>query len=137
MMTKHLVFFDGKCGFCDHVVQFIIKKDTKEQFVFAPLQGETAAMKLKDLPESAKNEDTLILIENFQTPHPEISILGRGALRICWLLGGALSILGVLSWLPSWCVDWAYRIVAKNRHRFIKNDQCELPTAQERQRFLP
>lgn len=136
-MAAHLVFYDGKCGFCDHAVQFIIKKDKKEQFAFAPLQGKTAEEKLRDLPQSIKNEDSLILIENFQSPTPKIYILGKGALRICWLLGDVLSMLGILSWLPSWCVDWAYKIVARNRHRFFANDTCTLPTPQTRHRFLP
>jgi predicted DCC family thiol-disulfide oxidoreductase YuxK len=89
------------------------------------------------LPEAVKNEDSLILIENFQSTQPKMYILGRGALRICWLLGGMLSALGILFWLPSWCVDWAYKIVARNRHRFFANDKCVLPTPQTRSRFLP
>ncbi|MBA3815942.1 MAG: DUF393 domain-containing protein [Parachlamydiaceae bacterium] len=136
-MPKHLVFYDGKCGLCDQAVQFIIRQDIQEQFVFAPLQGITAKVKLETLPSSVKNEDSLILIENYQSTQPEITILGRGALRICWLLGGMLSILGLFSWLPSSCVDWAYKIVARNRHRFFSNDQCVLPTPQSRHRFLP
>lgn len=136
-MAKHLVFYDGKCGLCDQAVQFIIRKDTQEQFVFAPLQGITAEAKLRDVPQSIKNEDSLILIENFQTTQPKIYILGRGALRISWLLGGVLSILGTLSWLPAWCVDWAYKLVARNRHRFFASDKCVLPTPQNRYRFLP
>ena len=38
-----LVFFDGVCNLCGFFVHFILKRDKKEIFRFAPLQGETAA----------------------------------------------------------------------------------------------
>ena len=64
----HLVFYDGQCGLCDHAVQFLLKADKKNKFLFAPLQGTTALQELKDMAEKDKREDTLILVENYQTP---------------------------------------------------------------------
>ena len=63
---KHLVFYDGECGLCDQVVQFLLKADKNKGFVFAPLQGKHAALALKDLPEEAKQADSIILIEDYQ-----------------------------------------------------------------------
>ena len=97
---KHLVFYDGKCGLCDHAVQFLLKVDKRKQFVFAPLQGTTAAAELKDVPEHIKQADSLILIENYQSKDQIIYILGKGAFRITWLLGGVWSLLGWLNFLP-------------------------------------
>lgn len=136
-MAKHLVFYDGKCGLCDRIVQFILKKDSKKIFDFAPLQGTTAAALLHALPPEIKNKDSLILIENYQEPHPSFYIFGKGALRICWLLGGAWTIPGLFSWMPSWLYDWGYRLVARNRHNFFKPISCVIPTKEHRDRFLP
>lgn len=138
-MTKHLVFYDGQCGFCDCAVQFIIRNDKNKQFIFAPLQGTTAKILLEHLPRSIKNEDTLILIENYDqsTSQSKMYILGKGALRICWLLGGGLAIPGIFSWLPAWSIDWAYKLVARNRHRFFKNTSCVIPRPDSKDRFLP
>lgn len=136
-MGKHLVFYDGNCGFCDQVVQIILAQDKREIFNFAPLQGSTAQELLKELPPEMKNADSLVLIENYQDPARRYYILGKGAFRICWDLGGLWAIPGVVSWLPSILYDWGYRLVAKNRHRLFHSDKCVLPTPETRHRFLP
>ncbi len=134
---KHLIFFDGKCGLCDRLVQFLIKRDNKNLFVFAPLQGKTAAAELKSLPEEFKTIDSVILIENYSTDQQQIYVLSKGALRVCWLLGGKWILIGWLSFLPSFLFDWIYRIVAKNRHRLFPQDVCQLPDPNTKERFLP
>lgn len=135
-MNKHLVFYDGRCGFCDKVVQFLLRRDRKKVFVFAPLQGTTAAKILQDLPPSLKTIDSLILVENYQTPEQKFYLLGKGAFRICWLLGGMWRLLGWVSFLPSFLYDWGYRIVARNRHRIFPNDSCVIPNPADKDRFL-
>jgi predicted DCC family thiol-disulfide oxidoreductase YuxK len=136
-MAKHLVFYDGECGFCDYIVQFIMKQDSKELFDFAPLQGTTAAKMLKQLPPEIVNKDSLILIEDYQTSHSHVYVLGKGAFRICWLLGSAWAIPGMISFLPSFLYDWGYRLVAKNRKKLFKNESCVIPTKEKKDRFLP
>lgn len=134
---KHLVFYDGECGFCDHTVQYLLKIDTREQFLFAPLQGSTAKPVLANLPENMKQIDSLILVENFGSSTQKIYVLGKGAFRICWLLGGAWSLLGWISFLPSFLYDWGYRLIARNRKLFFSNDRCVIPSESTKHRFLP
>lgn len=134
---SHLVFYDGNCGLCDRVVQFVFKEDKNQLFVFAPLQGETASRFLRNLPPEIRFTDSLILIENYRSSYPRVSILAKGALRIGWLLGWPWMIAGLLSFLPGWMFDWAYRLVAANRHRFFPQDQCFIPPANQKERFLP
>lgn len=133
---KHLVFYDGNCGLCDRVVQYVFKNDKKEQFVFAPLQGETASKYLRNLPLEIRYSDSLILIENYRSPYPKVHILSKGALRIAWLLGWPWMLVGFLSFLPGILFDWIYRLVAANRHRFFPQDQCFIPPANKKERFL-
>lgn len=135
-MANHLIFFDGECGLCDQIVQIVLKHDHDKQFDFAPLQGSTAAAMLKDLPPKMKSADSLVLIENYKSNHPKTSILGEGALKISWLLGGSWKILGAFWWLPKWSYNWVYRLVAKNRHRLF-NNSCVVPTLEDKDRFLP
>lgn len=131
-MPKHLIFYDGSCGLCDHAVQFTLKRDQRGLFAFAPLQGETAKKMLREVPP----EDSLVLIEDY-TSHPRIYQLGKGAFRILWLLGGVWAFLGLISFLPSFLYDWAYRLVAKHRHRFFNTPTCQLPDPTQKERFLP
>ena len=37
-----LIFYDGECGFCQFWIQFLLKRDYKNYFLFAPLQGKLA-----------------------------------------------------------------------------------------------
>ena len=134
---RHLVFYDGSCGLCDHTVQFLLKADKQRKFLFAPLQGETAKTILRNLPPDQKKEDSLILVENFNQPDQQIYLLGKGALRISWLLGGPWRLFGWMSFLPSFLFDALYRILARNRHRFFGSEVCVVPDASNRDRFLP
>lgn len=133
----HLLFYDGECGFCDHAVQFVFKRDTRIQFQFAPLQGETAARMLKDLPAQYKGLDSLILIENYGTPQAKTYVLGQGAFRILWLLGGPWKLLGSLSYLPPFLYNWGYRLIASNRHHLFDQSWCLRPDDSQKSRFLP
>ncbi len=133
-MPQHLIFYDGNCGLCDRTVAFLLTKDRENKFVFAPLDGITAK-EYKITDKIFPNEDTLILVEDFQTK-PLFYSLGKAALRICWLLGGYWSPIGLLSFLPPIFYDWAYRLVARNRNYFFKQAICLNPR-QFPGRFLP
>lgn len=133
---SHLVFYDGHCGLCDQVVQRLLKADKRCIFLFAPLQGSTAAQMLKDLPYEMKGIDSLVLIEDYQLPTQRYYALGKGALRIAWLLGGWWRMLGWISFLPAWLYNWAYRLVALNRHRLFAHPSCVIPDPKQKQRFL-
>jgi predicted DCC family thiol-disulfide oxidoreductase YuxK len=133
---QHLVFYDGECGLCDKVVQWLLKCDKEKIFAFAPLQGKTAQRLLIHLPEIYRGEDSLVLIENYQSTNPTYYVLGKGALRILWLLGKWKAIPGTLSFLPGWMVNWGYKIVAKNRHLFFSREACRIPTNADKSRFL-
>ena len=135
--NKHLLFYDGQCGLCDHVVQTLLQLDRQRLFVFAPLQGETARVKLQDLPVELRQVDSLVFIENFREPNARVYLMSQGVWRICWLLGGALTLLGWLCFLPGWLFDWGYRWVARNRHWLMPQRECILPDPAQRDRFLP
>lgn len=132
-MPKHLVFYDGECGLCDHFVQFLLKYDKKAQFAFAPLQGETAKRLLVSVPK----EDSLVLIENYTSQNREVYQLGKGAFRILWLLGGPFRLLGWPFFFPPFFYNWGYRLIAKHRHQFFSSDVCQLPDPNKKDLFLP
>jgi predicted DCC family thiol-disulfide oxidoreductase YuxK len=131
---KHLVFYDGNCGFCDQSVQILLKLDKRRLFAFAPLKGETAAKFLQQISQEMQQADSLILVEDFQS-NPKLYIMGKAILRIFWLLGGFWSLIGWMNVLPSAPFDFFYRIVARNRGRLFSGT-CTLPLEKERDRFL-
>ncbi|MCB1148628.1 MAG: DUF393 domain-containing protein [Chlamydiia bacterium] len=127
---KHLIFYDGLCGLCDRIVRLFLWADKKEIFLFAPLQGETAAK--MNLPEMSA--DTMILVENRE----KVLIMGVAALRAFWLLGGFWRLIGIFYFiLPSCIPNFFYRIVARNRHRIFAEKECIVFPHEYEGRFLP
>src|SRR5437763_14689523 len=63
-MKEHpVILFDGVCIFCDGAVNFIIRKDQKNIFRFAPLQSEAGQQLLQQYQFSTSQFDSFILIE--------------------------------------------------------------------------
>lgn len=137
----HLLLYDGECGFCQFWVQKVLFWDTKEVFFFAPLQGKTAKKILQNTFDEYREKDSIVFIENFS--FLQGSILGekniymqsKAVFCIAWYLGFPWTLLGVLSFLPSWPFDWVYAIVAKNRRSFGKQ-RCMVLTKKQKERFL-
>ena len=127
-----VVFFDGVCGLCNVSVDFVLARDTRQRFRFAPLQGETAR---QELPSADRERlDTLVLLTETGTYRRSAAVV-----RILWRLPGVWPVLGALLWvIPGPLRDLGYRIVSANRLRwFGKKETCRLPTPEERERFLP
>ena len=60
---QYIVFFDDRCGLCERSVVFFLKRDTKKQFLFAPLSGKTATVELKEWLKSHSAVDSIVLVE--------------------------------------------------------------------------
>ncbi|MCC6722250.1 MAG: DUF393 domain-containing protein [Bacteroidia bacterium] len=127
---KSIVFFDGECKFCNQSVNFIIKHDKKQYFLFAPLQGKTAIQ----YGVNSENimPDSIVLIENGKKYK-----YSDAALKIAAKLDGFWKIFIVFFIFPSVVRDWFYKFVAANRYKwFGKYDHCMIPDKKIINRFL-
>ena len=136
-----VVLFDGVCNFCDASVNFVIEHDRDGYFKFAPLQSE-AGKKLAEehgiASATVEHEsngipiDSVILIEDGK-PYTH----STAALRIVRRLGAPWSWLYGFIIVPSSIRDLFYSLFAKYRYRFFgRKDECMIPTAEVRERFL-
>lgn len=128
-----LILYDGACGLCRASVLFVLKRDKKKRFLFAPLQGVTAK-KILPFPIS---EDSVVVVEEFDTAAPRLTFSGKGACKILWLLGGLWSLPGLLYFLPGALLNPVYRFIAGKRHLFFNAPSCEIPPHMDSSRFLP
>jgi predicted DCC family thiol-disulfide oxidoreductase YuxK len=133
MAAMHpIVFFDGECVLCNSAVDFILRADKDETFLFAPLQGRTAERVLG--PLGADPGTWSIMLFDEDGVHDQ----SDAALRICRRLGGGWQLLSLAKVLPRGLRDTAYRWIARNRYRwFGRHDTCRVPSPSERARFLP
>ena len=130
--NQSLVLFDGVCHFCNNSVNFIIDRDPKKKFVFAPLQSDLAKNVLTRLGEDASVIDTIILIQ-----HNKLYKRSRAALEIAKQLNGLWPLCYVFMIVPGFIRDLVYKLIAKNRYKwFGQLEACRIPTPEMRERFL-
>ncbi|WEK54422.1 MAG: thiol-disulfide oxidoreductase DCC family protein [Candidatus Cohnella colombiensis] len=126
-----IILFDGICNFCDHSVQFIIKRDKKAVYKFTSLQSD-AGQEILRKHNVPTNIDSFILVENNKCYYKT-----SAALRICKNLNGGWKLLYGLIIVPKPIRDYFYSVFAKNRMKwFGQRDSCTLPSPELRKRFL-
>jgi predicted DCC family thiol-disulfide oxidoreductase YuxK len=129
---KKIVLFDGVCNLCSNSVQFILKRDTKNQFLFGSLQGKAGQEYLKKFQLPADAFNSFMLVEG-DTLYSRSS----GALRMLKHLGGGWSVLYAFIIVPKFIRDAVYNFIAKNRYKwFGKKDECWIPTPDLKAKFL-
>lgn len=127
-----VILFDGVCNLCAWSVRFVIERDPRGVFRFAPLQSGTGRRLLREhgLDETAM--DSFVLIDGGRAWRES-----DAALRVCRGLRGPWRMLVPLLVLPRLLRDPLYRLVARNRFRwFGKSDSCLVPSPELRSRFL-
>ena len=131
-MDKPIVLFDGVCNLCNSAVQFIIRHDKKNIFMFTSLQSDTGQKLLAqyDLPLNELN--SFILIENNKA-----YTRSSGALRVIKKLKGLWPLLYGFIIVPKFIRDGVYNWVGRNRYKwFGKQEACMIPTPELKARFL-
>lgn len=134
-----VLFYDGVCGLCDRLVQFVLARDSRRRFVFAALQGRYAR---ETLPRQGRNPDdldSLYLLTGAGTPAERAFDRSGAVLAVLRRLPPPWSWLGALAALiPSTLRDRIYDAVARRRYRlFGRSETCRLPRPGQGERFLP
>lgn len=132
-----IVLYDGVCGLCNHLVQFLLKRDNRGRFRFASLQSEFARNLLKRHGADPHDLDTVYLVKNYGQPGESLLERSDGVLYMLDQLGGVWKLAVIGRVLPKKLRDAIYKMVARNRYRvFGKHESCMLPEPKHRARFL-
>lgn len=131
-IPNKLVLFDGVCNLCNFTVNFIIDRDQKKEYYFAPLQSETAKSILLKYGMSQNEMNSVILIKGNQIYQKSDAVL-----EIIKDFSLPYQIFQIGRILPKYIRDYLYDCIAKNRYRFFgKTETCKIPTPELRERFL-
>lgn len=132
MESKSIILFDGVCNLCNNAVQFVIKHDALDKFVFTALQSTTGQKLLMQYNLPLAGFDSFVLIEN-----GKVFLKSTAALQIAKQLSGPVKLLYGFIIVPSFIRNTVYTVVAKNRYTwFGKKDSCMIPTASLKAKFL-
>ena len=127
---EKIVFFDGICGLCNGIVDFLIKYDKKNILKFAPLQGKYAQNNLNK--KQIQDVDTIVFQLNGQT-----FIKSRAVIEILNQLDRFWIISKILNIFPTKILDVFYDLIVKYRYNiFGKRDTCRIPKPDEIEKFI-
>lgn len=127
-----IILFDGVCNLCDGWVKFVIERDPKGYFLFAPLQSEAGRRLLSKnkLPENYLN--SIVLFENGRTYFGSSSVL-----RTCRKLKGLWPLMFAFIVVPAPIRDFFYDWVASKRYQwFGRKESCLIPSSDLKSRFI-
>lgn len=128
---RPILFFDGVCGLCNHTIDFLVRRDRRRLFRYAPLQGETAKRLLD--PAAIRDLKTFVYLSDKGEYRRSAAIV-----RMLWKLGGIWKLAAVALWIiPLPIRDLGYRCISASRYRlFGKKEVCRIPAPDERVLFL-
>jgi predicted DCC family thiol-disulfide oxidoreductase YuxK len=129
-----VVFYDGSCGLCHRFVRFILKRDRKAQFRFAPLESDALRSSFTR-QQQEQLPDSVVIV----TRDGEVLTRSAGVLYVLNRLGRGWRALGGGLELVPWIVrDAVYDWVASVRYRLFKRPEtvCPVVPAELRERFL-
>ncbi len=141
--SRLLLLYDGTCGLCHGLVRFLARRDRRDALRFAALQsdlGRTIVTRSGGDPEvletlyAARDADRL-------AADPEgaplsVQVKSRAAITAIASVGWPWRALTALRVVPRPLLDLGYRLVARTRYRLFGTRACEIPSPEERQKFL-
>lgn len=127
-----IIVFDGVCNFCNAWIQFVLRRDSSGEFLFAPAQRTTGAGLLAEAGYAPSSLETILLIADGVVYAKSDAII-----EICSRFGGAWRLARMVRLLPRALRDWAYDGVARNRYAIAgRRSTCVVPETSRRARFL-
>ena len=159
-MPHPIILYDGVCGLCNRVNQFVLRRDPAGVFRFASLQSALAARILARHGADPRDLDTVYVVVNYDLPEEQLlprsdaaifilKHLGAAELRSAGQPGAAVPTQSsgptriwrlaglVLQLVPHPLREWGYQLVAHSRYRlFGRLESCMLPRPEHRNLFL-
>ena len=136
-LSHTLVLYDGVCGLCNGLVRFLLRRDRRDQFRFAPLQSDVGQSLLGHHGLNTQDVDTVVVIANFGAPRERAMTRSDAVLWSASRLGGIWKIANIARAVPRAFREALYRLVARHRYRiFGRYDSCPMPGPEVRNKFL-
>jgi predicted DCC family thiol-disulfide oxidoreductase YuxK len=133
-----VVFYDGVCGLCNRLVQFLLVRDRRGVLHFAPLQGELAGAALARHGVDPADLDSVVVVSDWGLAGERADTRAAAVLEALERLGGGWRLAARAGRIvPRTLADLVYRAVARSRYRiFGRLDTCPLPRPEWKDRFL-
>jgi predicted DCC family thiol-disulfide oxidoreductase YuxK len=133
----HLVLYDGVCGLCSRLLQFLLENDHRAVFTFASLQCPTGKAMVERFDGNPNELTSFYVVTNYRADHARILSRSGAVLFVAGELGWPWKPAILLRVLPTAVLDRIYDVVARTRYRlFGRFDHCLTPQPEFRRRFI-
>jgi predicted DCC family thiol-disulfide oxidoreductase YuxK len=136
--SNPIVLYDGVCGLCNRLVQFVLKNDRNDVFRFASLQSKLAEQILVRHRLRSESLETVYVVLDYGLAEERVLSRLQAVVYVLQQLGGPLAyVSAILRVLPAPVQNFLYGLVARNRYRvFGRYETCPLPDGDTRSKFL-
>jgi len=136
--SNPIVLYDGVCGLCNRLVQFVLKNDRNDVFRFASLQSKLAEEILVRHSLRSESLETVYVVLDYGLAEERLLSRLNAVVYVLQQLGGPLTyVSALLRVLPAPVQNFLYGLVARNRYRvFGRYETCPLPDSDTRSKFL-
>ena len=136
--SNPIVLYDGVCGLCNRLVQFVLKNDRNDVFRFASLQSKLAEQILVRHRLRSESLETVYVVLDYGFAKERVLSRLQAVVYVLQQLGGPLAyVSAILRVLPAPVQNFLYGLVARNRYRvFGRYETCPLPDGDTRSKFL-
>jgi predicted DCC family thiol-disulfide oxidoreductase YuxK len=136
--SNPIVLYDGVCGLCNRLVQFVLKNDRNGVFRFASLQSKLAEQILVRHRLRSESLETVYVVLNYGLAEERLLSRLQAVVYVLQQMSRPLVYVSViLRVLPAPIQKFLYGLVAPNRYRvFGRHETCPLPDSATRSKFL-
>src|SRR5882672_5292527 len=107
----HLLLYDGVCGLCSRLLQFVLPRDRRRVFDFASLQSPTGRAVIERAGGNPGELTSFYVVEKYRTPDARVIARSRAALFVAAALGWPWKAAGLLGVLPASWLDALYDFI--------------------------
>ncbi len=125
-----IIIFDGYCNFCNWGIQFLLRRDKQNSFLFSASQSENGKKLLDHF--NIQEVESVLYIRNGVVLKSSTAVL-----HVLRDLGYPWKIFFVFIHVPAFIRNAIYKVFAKVRYSFFgRRATCRLPRENELNRFL-
>lgn len=133
----HLVLYDGVCGLCNRLLQFLLRHDHRRVFNFASLQSAVGQSTVERSGGNPRDLTSFYVVADYQTAASRVFTRSDAALFVLSELGWPWRAARWMRWVPSGIRDRIYDLIARYRYQvFGRYDRCLIPGPEFRDRFI-
>ena len=133
----HLLLYDGVCGLCSHLLQFLLRHDHRAVFVFASLQSETGKAMVQRFGGDPNELTSFFVFTNYRASDARMFCRSGAVLFVAGELGWPWKAAVVIRVLPTAVLDRVYDFVGRHRYQVCgRLEHCLTPRPEFTRRFI-